>query len=238
MFRSRVHAFLVALAASLGMVPAHAGSNSGFDVGVRLGYGLPFGPVSVVPRAAFPEVRDDYDMNNDFTGSLSPWVDLGYRFLPNLLAGVFFSDALVFVSNEKCPSPANCSAHDLRLGIQSQYRIRPHERLDPWIGIGTGLEYLGQSGTLHDFLDPYDSWTTFAGVEFFNLQGGLDLLATDRFAFGPFGTFSLAKFNSMSLTCNVAAVQAAGRPCPPGGDIHEKAFHEWLVLGLRAVYDP
>lgn len=69
-------------------------------------------------------------------------------------------------------------------------------------------------------------------------SSGLDILATDGFAFGPFATFSLARFNSQSLTCNFAAVQAAGQPCPPGGDIHWKAFHEWLVLGVRAVYDP
>jgi len=219
--KQRLLASLFGLAGVLAAGSALAAEDDkvGLDLGLRLGYALPMG-----------SLQKDVTMSDYITGQVPIWVDAGYRFTPNIMAGLYFQYGFAFVNSDKCPSPASCSAHDMRLGIQGQYKVSPGESVDPWFGLGVGLEWLGTSTDVSG----QSMSSTGNGLEFLNLQGGADFNVTDGLDVGPFLSFSLGQFNSYSYDCS-SALKASGL-CGPGGDIKDKALHEWLTIGVRGVY--
>jgi hypothetical protein len=189
----------------------------GVDLGLRLGYGIPLG-----------SSREGVSLNDYLKGQIPIWVDAGYRFTPNLSAGLYFSYGFSGLKN--CPDGADCSAHDMRVGIEGQYRLMPNESIDPWLGVGVGLEWAGTSVSGGGL----SASATISGVEFLSLQGGADFNVADGLGVGPFVSFSLGQYNSYSSDCSAPAGFAAA--CPGSGDIDQKALHEWLMFGVRGVY--
>lgn len=127
----RHHPFLcgiVVLSGSLGATSAFAASDSGLDLGARLGYGIPLGKAIGGPGPGNA-------LSDGITGQVPIWIDAGYRFTPNVMAGAYFQYGFAFVKD--CPSGASCSAHDIRLGIQAQYRIQPTEKWTPGWALGS-----------------------------------------------------------------------------------------------------
>jgi hypothetical protein len=209
------HRFLVSCIAMGGVfasTSAFADDGIGLDLGLRLGYGIPMGSSA-----------KDVKMSDHVDGQIPIWIDAGYRFTPNIMAGAYFSYG--FMGLKDCPSGADCSAHDMRLGLQGQYRIMPGEFVDPWVGVGIGLEWLGSSVSGGG----QTVSTTASGTEFLDLQGGADFKVADMLTVGPFLSLSLAQYNGLSTSC------PAGLQCADG-DIHDKALHEWLILGVRGVF--
>jgi hypothetical protein len=204
-----------------GSALADEGKGTGIDLGLRTGYGFAMG--SAVKNG---------DLSDGVKGQVPIWVDAGYRFTPNIMAGLYFSYGFGIKGDHLCPSPLDCSVHDMRLGVQGQYRFSPDQDWDPWLGVGLGFEWLGTSadgsaGGVHA-----SASTTFSGFEFLDLQGGADYSISEQFGLGPFISFSLAQYNSASTSCSGAAAGV----CGADGDIHDKALHEWLMLGLRGVF--
>jgi outer membrane protein len=145
-------------------------------------------------------------------GMIPFWVDIGYRLNPKLYLGGYFQFALGMVPGD-CPG---CSANVVRFGFNLHYHLLPGDDYDPWVGIGVGYEILNLN------LYPGSGSASLRGFEVPNVQFGVDIRATDNLSAGPFITFALAEYTSASGYA-VSGV--------------DKKLHQWLIFGVRAVFD-
>jgi hypothetical protein len=100
-----------------------AKKEGGFEIGVRLGYGLPMG-----------DLAKDAKLSDSVSGMLPIWLDIGYRINPNIFVGGYAQYGIAFVKD--CPDSASCSASSIRFGAQAHYHIIPDQTFDPWVGLG------------------------------------------------------------------------------------------------------
>jgi hypothetical protein len=197
--------------------PAGSGSGgaggSAFEVAVRAGYGLPLGTAS-----------NDVKYSDIISGMIPFWADVGYRIDPNWYIGGFFQFGLGFVPSSGCAAGISCSENDLRFGLNVQYHILPNQTIDPWVGIGAAYEIWNYSASAAG----QSASAQLRGFEFGNAQVGADYRISPVFGVGPFVTFTVAQFSDASGTLN-GQTQSAG--------ITNKGIHEWLIFGLRGVFD-
>src|SRR5512135_3882072 len=123
-------ALLAAPVAAGAAGPRRPPDEDGILFGVRGGWGLPFG--DVVPGAPLPDLVET---------KLPLWLEVGYRFNGLVRAELYFELAPMSLANP-CPTGAACSAFDVRSGVALQLHPAPRSWLDPWIGLGLGVEYL------------------------------------------------------------------------------------------------
>ena len=199
---------------------ALAMEDSGVDLGVRLGYGIPLG-----------EIAENGDLNDAVTGQVPIWIDAGYRITPNWVVGLYFQYGFAFLADSLCPNGADCSAHDIRVGLQGQYRFMPREKVNPWLGLGIGYEWLGGSVSVTTPVGSAEVSLDGHGFEFVNLQGGADFQVGDGIGIGPFLSFSLGEYSRGSASVTGAGTASGSQ------DIQNKALHEWLTLGVRGAFD-
>lgn len=221
--QARRRAVLFALTVVALTRPGTARAETGFEAGARIGYGIPLG-----------EIADDIDLADGIDGQVPIWVDVGYRPIDALMIGLYFQYGIGLIDNEACDiDGVDCSANDIRLGVQAHYHISPEEQLDPWIGLGIGYEWLNRSveamGT--------EVSSTLKGFELLNLQAGLDIAIAEHVKLGPFLSFSLGQYGSGSADCSGGGCSALGS-FEADGDIDEKSLHQWLVIGARVAYTP
>lgn len=207
--------------------PTAAGSAGGkFAIGLRLGYGVPLG------SAAKNDDGSSNKMSDGFGGQVPIWLDLGYMVTPNLMLGLYgqygfgsVSGQLKSICDQASAAGVSCSVSDIRFGVQAHYHFSPAEKIDPWLGLGVGYELLkiSLSG------DGGDGSITDKGFEFANLQGGVDFKVLPSFGVGPFVSFSFGQYGSTSTS-------GAFTDFGAGGDITNKAIHEWLTFGARGAF--
>lgn len=194
---------------------ATAGAEPGkFVLGLRLGYALPMGSAA-----------KNQKMSDSISGMIPIWLDVGYMVTPNIMVGIYGQYGLISMADKACPSGADCSASDLRFGVQGQYHLSPSENLDPWFGLGIGYE----SASWKASAGGQEMKTTYSGLEFLNLQGGADFKLSPAFGLGPFVSFSMGQYSSASVT-----LPGLGEV---SGSITDKAMHEWLTLGVRGAFN-
>jgi hypothetical protein len=203
----------------------------GFELGARLGYGIPMG-----------EIEENSDLSDSISGMIPLQLDLGYRVLPELSLGGYFMYGFGFAGDDlsdACDNlddlpgvTADCSTHDLRLGIQAHYHFLPRKTLDPWLGLGVGYEWITFGTDISGGGRELDVSATGRGFEFLNLQGGLDFKVADGLALGPFLSFSIGQYSDSSASCsgNACADDSASE------EIDSKALHQWLLLGIRGTF--
>ncbi|HEY4157521.1 MAG TPA: hypothetical protein VGM29_05465, partial [Polyangiaceae bacterium] len=155
------------------------------------------------------------------SGGVPIQVDAGYMVTPNVLVGLYGQYA--FVSEKNCDAGASCSAHDIRLGVQAQYHIMPDQAVDPWLGLGIGYEWLGDSESAGGVSQD----TTIKGLEFLNVQGGADFQVANALTVGPFLNLSLAQFSSFSTSGPLGTTS---------GSFDNKAMHEWITIGAKGTF--
>jgi hypothetical protein len=166
------------------------------------------------------------ELSDVFNGVLPIWMDAGYRFSPNMVLAGYFQYGAGFVNKDKvgCSIDVSCYGSDIWFGAELHYHLSPNQRIDPWGGIGTGYELLDVGfqggGTSVDL--------GLSGVQFFNLQAGIDLKSESDVGVGPFVTFGLGEFSS----CSISGGGSLGR-CT----IEHTEFHEWVTVGVRFVTD-
>jgi hypothetical protein len=217
---------LALVAVALIGAPSIARAETGFEGGLRLGYGIPLG-----------EAAEGADLSDVIGGQIPIWIDLGYRVIDPLFIGLYFQYGIGLVGGDlgdACDAlDLDCSTSDMRLGVQGHYHISPTENLDPWVGLGIGYEWMGESvegaGLTLD--------STASGIEFLDLQAGLDISVAEHVKIGPFLSFSLGQYSSVSAECDglQPACEMVGTR---DGDIEETAMHEWLMIGVRGAYVP
>jgi outer membrane protein W len=198
-----------------------AAAAEGFELGARLGYGIPMGDA-----VGAPEGGEATALGDIYKSQIPIWIDAGYRINENIFAGIYFAYGIAQVdSEEECDAAgADCSGSDMRFGIQGQYHISPAESMDPWFGLGIGYEIAKMKAEAAGM----EATQTLSGFEFLNLQGGLDFQAAEGIGVGPFLSFSLGQYSKVK-----AEVPVLGEV---DEDIEDKGLHEWLVLGVRGSF--
>lgn len=199
-------------------------SNRGaIEVGLRLGVGFPLGHEGMVAGGTSNDKLSD-----DIKAIIPIALDAGYRFNPNVYAGLLLQYGFGIVnanSSNSCGDPGvSCSGSDLRLGVDLHFHFAPGQSFDPWLGVGAGYEWL--------FLDVTaggsEANLTATGFEFGNVQLGGDIPIAPNFAIGPFVSLSFGQYGNVSVSGGGTSMDMP---------ITGKSFHEWLELGVRGVYD-
>jgi len=119
-----------------------------------------------------------------------------------------------------------CSSSQIRFGGQVHWHPAGNAAIDPWVGLGSGYESLkinisggGDSGS-----------ASFSGWEFVNIQVGVDFALSSAIKIGPWISFSLSQFSTVSA-------EGAGGGFS-GGPIDAKSIHQYLMGGVRLVILP
>lgn len=188
--------------------------RSGIELGVRLGYGIPAG------RIGRPlDMSMNFATSDVVTGQAPIWIDAGYRFTPNLYAGLMFQYGLGF-ANETIISP--CEGYcirTLRIGVGAAWHLSPAAAFDPWVGLAAGYEWLYVSQSVGD--------STNKGFELANIQLGGDFALGRGFGIGPFMSVSLGRYSTLSGTGVFSGTSS----------YVETAIHEWIIIGVRGIFD-
>lgn len=208
-----------AAAAPTPVAPA-AAPSSGLDVkfeaAVRAGFGIPLGSASDGGRSV-----------SDLSAFVIPvGIDIGVRLGGSWFLGGYFQYGFGgSTTSDICTTGLECSSSTLRVGAQVHWHPLGNVGVDPWMGLGTGYESLkinisggGDSGAV-----------TFSGWEFVNIQLGLDFALSSAIKIGPWVSFSLGQYSSVSGSVNTVGNFT---------DITNKSIHEYLLGGIRLVILP
>lgn len=202
------------------IVPSLASAQ--VSLGARLGYAFGMGDVGADTGGSTLKMEDWSD------GQVPVQVDVMFRLLPGLAIGPYFSYGFGFTSGdldtEVCDvSDVDCSARNMRLGLQATYSLPAAVGFAPWAGIGTGYEW----NKLDIETPAGDGELEVRGWEIVNLQLGADF-ATPLVRVGPFVMLSVGRYGEGD---------SSGFGVTGGGDIEEKKIHEWLQIGIRGMFD-
>ncbi len=185
----------------------------GVEVGLRLGASLPLEP-------ADPELN-----RQQFSTPL--WVDAGYRSSPSWFWGGYAQLAPLITRYGVAPGAeiVPFGYHDsvelsLRLGVHALYSLRTHERLQPWLGAGIGVE-----------LNPARPAPRRVAFELGNLQAGVDYLVSPGFGVGLFASASAVWLDEPERD----AISNAFGPTPVAVRVGPFAVGR-VMLGLRTSF--
>lgn len=199
--------------------PMRPGRHPGFSFGARLGAGFALGD-----RARVAGVAES--MSDHYSALLPIWFDAGYRLTSRLYVGGYFQYGILPLTRSGCPEPVvGCSAHDLRAGAAAHFHFTPDRAVDPWAGVGFGYE-----GSTVTYQGQIQSATrTNGGIEFANLQVGVDTHGALGVDWGMFASFSVNQYLTETQT-------------PPVGEkktyaLSDETIHYFVVFGIRVQVD-
>lgn len=201
--------------------------DSGFTLALRLGFGIPFGDTSADSGAATP-------LGDQLQGQVPIWIDVGYRFAGSWFVGAYLQLGIGIVNTDKaagglCNQPGvSCKGSDVRLGVEGTYSFSPGQSFNPWIGLGTGYEWVNLQGESATGNGEF----TFKGWEYFIVQVGGDFSLSKVFALGPYASFGLGQYSSADVTLASTTVSTTF-----SGDIANKKVHAWLQLGVKGTFN-
>ncbi|QSQ21471.1 outer membrane beta-barrel protein [Pyxidicoccus parkwayensis] len=204
---------------------AKSSDGAGFALGLRAGYGLPFG------KAAGGGDSDSGKLSDFVSGVVPLQLDAGYFINSNVYVGANFQYGLGFLK-EDCPEGASCSLSQMRLGLNVAYHFMPGQKLRPWLGLGVGYEMLDTSISATQLGISAKVKQSVRGLEFAAFQGGFDYKLNDSFSVGPFLTATVGQYSTVSSKIEVDGVDGVD-PVDDSQDIEEKAIHTWLQGGVR-----
>jgi hypothetical protein len=212
-----------------------ASSDSGarFRLGLRTGFGVPFGRYAEVRTLASFRDPDVNALSDDVHGVIPFWVDAGYRFSSRLTLGAYFVFGLVLPKvapaanplSGGCPDGFDCAATGLRAGIAAEYAFLTGP-VRPWLGLGLGYEWVHTriEGRTLDL----DLATWHSGPEFLHLQAGADFALYPSFGLGPFVTLTAMQYTRCSLELGGQRQSCA---------LDDLAWHGWLLFGARGTLE-
>lgn len=216
-----------ALAAGL-LAAAAPDARAQVTFALRAGAALPVGntlrSASTGERAA---------LSDELRFAIPLQLEAGLRVTPLTTIGVYVQRGAGAISRNApfglglcTDTGASCSSARLtRLGIQVLRAFEARGGLTPWVGVGTGYEWLG-----YDIRDPSGSGSIqYRGWEWLTAQLGVEWSRGDHLGFGPYASFSVGRFDSAKLSSGGESV---------GAEIANKSMHGWIQVGLRARLDP
>ena len=204
-----------------------AAPGAGLSVGLRAGYGVPFGKVVDAENGA--------ELSDTLSGVIPLQVDAGFFLSSHLYLGGSFQYGVGILA-EDCEvegEDVSCGARQLRFGLNLAYHFRPDATLSPWLGVGVGYEHLSRYDSRSSLGASREVNTTARGFEFANAQGGLDFRLGNTVSVGPFVTFAVGQYSTTGLRIEVEGDGILGGDVDTTNDIEDKAFHAWLYGGLR-----
>lgn len=197
-----------------------------FELGGRLGYGMPFGNLMV-----------DQPMNKVFKASVPLQFDGLFRLSQGFGIGLY-AGLNVGVQGEALEGCNNCSLWNWRVGLQGTYHFNSQRSFDPWLGLGIGYEATSVSQRFTTLGTEYQSDLTYASKPELMAQAGLDL-GNEKVAFGPYVVASYGVYSSASgsvkcvdIGCSSANVAERESDIADG----KRASHAWLMVGVRGTY--
>jgi hypothetical protein len=232
----------LSLSAMVFVFSPDASADAKFELGLRTGYGLPFGKVYDEEGTASGE-----DLSEGVAGQIPLWVDAGARIGGKLFVGGYVVYGIGILSDEfsnDCDDAdqaadafggsVSCSISDVRLGAQVQYHFgEAGASIDPWVGGGLGYEWLSLGQRIELSGEDADLAVTLHGFEFLNVQLGLDFPVSPNVALGPFAAFTFASYGTGRVSCSGSL---CGDEDSESESIDDTAIHEWLFLGVRAAF--
>jgi len=196
----------LALSSALAVSSPAFARDTGFELGGRLGYGVPMGDASGDPGD---------ELSSTVSGMLALQLDVGARVARHIMAGAYFQSGLGFQGDQArrvCGViGADCTPRIYRLGIQGQFHFLPQGRFDPWVGVGFGYEWLSLSAEDKTAFANVEVTATARGWEFVQFQAGLDLEAGKR----AWGRSSACLWPSTGAPRRTAAARGAATSSRP-----------------------
>jgi outer membrane protein W len=194
---------------------APVAADAQLQLGVRVGGAFPAG-----------EIQDGYPLGNLVDRTLAVGLEVGWRFWNHLTVGVHgeygFGTLDAAVERDCDFFGATCSASTIRAGIQALYTLWPDSRIDPWVGLGFGYEWVrytqenvAVSATLG-----------YRGFEWVRVQAGVDF-RFGRFAVGPYASYGVGVFSERSLDMTDSSTSEP---------VENEAEHGWLDAGVRGLF--
>jgi hypothetical protein len=219
--RSTLEVLLVPLLLGVTSVARAEDPLTGLELGGRFAYGIPSGKVTS---------EAETELDDAVAGQYGPWLDVGYRFLPEFTLGASFSYGFGMVSSkleQYCSLVDECSITDKRVALQFEYHPLPGRSYDLWIGAGFGYEWLtSRASTGNTSL-----YVTNHGPEVANVQAGLYFMPLRWLGLGPFVSLSQGIFSGGFTSCEGECADFA----PSSFDSEGLTLHSWVFLGLRTT---
>lgn len=151
--------------------------------------------------------------------------ELGYRVSRRFWAELQFELAPGTPAASLCAAGTSCEASDVRVGAHAVLRLLPGAWLDPWLGVGVGVEVLNAKGL--DGGGGARTERSWAGVELPCVEAGADVAISDRIGVGPWASLSFVRFSSESVR--------VGSGTTVSGAVHGRSVHRWASAGLQAT---
>jgi hypothetical protein len=168
---------------------------------------------------------DSGEALSSFVGTHVPLViGVGYRLNPLLSLGGILQYAAGSMNSTQCPSGVDCSASDVRFGVEARLHFLTDQSFAPWVSGGIGYELLTMSWSANG----QSASMSVGGMELFNLEVGGDIRISPSFVLAPFVGVRLGRYSSMTTTdINGTTTNA---------DIPSQTIHEWFALGVRGAF--
>jgi hypothetical protein len=177
-------------------------------------------PVEVALRAGWAIPQGQLE-KNEFLSRLvigqAPF-ELGVSWRPHSRWSVGALAQYGFVILNDCEG--DCSGSTRRIGVQTHHHFTPDDRVDHWIGIAAGYEWLD--------LNVADSDLSYRGFEWVSLMFGEEFPLAPRVGIGPVFSLSLAEFTHRTIII-------PGLPDQRGA-IENRMVHIWVSFGVRASF--
>lgn len=215
--------------------PAPADSEAPSGSRVRLSGALGAG-------AAFGDASRGAKVRNLMPTPLVIGLDAAWGPVPSFDLGIASFATLGTGVPAQCPEPTtSCGLATGGFGlVRGRFHFLPREPLDPWVGLGAGIEVLGsrgqttvtKSGILFDSSTTTDVSEVYVGPVLGALQLGLDYRIRRSFYFGTSAELSVARFTSLERT-----IEVDGREVGSSSVRLDKTTHQWLRLTLHITGD-
>jgi hypothetical protein len=202
--------------------PDASPKQRGWQLGGRVGYALPYGPVSK-GSSANPATR----LNELETASVPLAIDAGYRLSPAAYLGgtIAWGAGIEPNGGAKCPQGDSCFRQDMQARLEGRLYVDPRARSGWWLGLGVGWEV----ATFSQGRGGASVTKTYTGPVLADLELGVDA-RHDLPAIGPYLGITLAEFLSQGLNPATAGSVPTWIPSPD--------LHVWVTLGVRGALGP
>jgi hypothetical protein len=189
----------------------------GFELGARLSAAFPMGSLFSDPVTG-PLLIDEL-----VAVSLPVQLDPGLTLHGRWFLGTYVQYAWSVLQLGGCSVGDSCTVTGLHVGLQATYAFRDHD--GPWVGLGTGWEWMFSSyegGGRKTSID-------VSGWEYAIIQVGWDVEVARGWKLGPWASGSVGEFSRATLAVDGRTTQAG---------LDNRATHGWLQLGVKGSFSP
>ncbi|NVJ23124.1 MULTISPECIES: outer membrane beta-barrel protein [Myxococcus] len=211
------------------------GGGKGFALGLGVGYGAPYGQLG----SPAPDDDDENKLGDLVSGVIPIQLEAGYFFNPNVYLGATFQYGIVSLKDESSncnDTGISCSASQLRLGVNVAYHLNVTPKIDPWVSLGVGYEFLNQSVKAEESGESATAKVSVKGFEFIAAQVGLDYRITPKFSVGPFATVTAGQYSSVTTSFETSVDIPGLEDLEETDDLETKKIHGFIYGGVRAQY--